>query len=54
MTEHLTPEDRDLLEVSCALWGWATASEALEATIKAVEQIVARHRAEALREAASG
>lgn len=48
----LTTEDRELIEVSTALFGWATQAEAIEATIKATEALVVRHVAAALYEAA--
>lgn len=48
----LTPEERDLLEVSTALFGFGTQADALEATTKAVEQIAREHVSTALHEAA--
>jgi hypothetical protein len=47
----LTDAERDLLVVSTALFGWAPHDEALEATTKAVEQIVAQREITAVRTA---
>ncbi len=40
MASHLSTAERELLEVSVALYGWATHAEALEATTKAVETLI--------------
>lgn len=39
--EALTEAERDLLEVSTALYGWGTQAEAFAATVAAVERILA-------------